>query len=36
MGLESSAIKDLEQKVREEELLTKLFAFCCKEVGEQI
>jgi len=34
MGLESSAIKDLEQKVREEELLTKLFAFCCKEVGE--
>ena len=33
MGLESSAIKDLEQRVREEELLTKLFAFCCKEIG---
>lgn len=34
MGLATSAIGDLEQRIREEELLTKLFSFYYKEVVE--
>jgi DNA repair protein RadC len=34
MGLATSTIGDLEQRIREEELLTKLFSFYYKEVVE--
>ena len=34
MGLVTSTTGDLEQRIREEELLTKLFSFCYKEVVE--
>ena len=34
MGLATSTISDLEQRIREEELLTKLFSFYYKEVVE--